>query len=131
MLKHAANLWGDVLEDTAEVLHSLAGTSFWVRGHFPLIFIEEKFFEKVKEHFGVILRILLFKSKHLRPPLRRQKMSIAAIEKRRFYILRVLKDCVKKGENFKIMWSWTYRPGGPGADISPKSSLSIYPRTIF
>jgi len=34
-------------------------------------------------------------------------MSIAAIEKRRFYILRVLKDYVKKGENFKIMWSWT------------------------
>src|SRR6218665_1611838 len=62
-LKHAANLRGHVLEDTAEVLHSLARTSFGGRGISSLIFVEKNLFEKVieKEHFGVILQILLVK----------------------------------------------------------------------
>src|SRR6218665_2175935 len=69
LLKPAANLWGHVLEDTAEVLHSLAGTSFGVRGHFRPNFYQGEIFEKVieKEHFWVILRILLVKPKHLPP----------------------------------------------------------------
>src|SRR6218665_2428029 len=71
-LKHAANLRGHVLEDTAEVLHSLARTSFGGRGFPPLFFVEKNFFEKVieKELFGVILRILLHvvKPKLLPPP---------------------------------------------------------------
>src|SRR6218665_1791638 len=68
-LKHAANLRGHVLEDTAEVLHSLTRTSFGGRDISPLIFVEKNCFEKVieKEHFGVILRILLVKPKHLPP----------------------------------------------------------------
>src|SRR6218665_2719201 len=81
----------------------LQGRHLGSGGISPLSFIEENFLEKViqKEHFGVILRILLVKQKHLSPPLRRQKMSIAAIEKRRFYILRVLKHYVKKVEILK------------------------------
>jgi len=43
LLKHAANLRGHVLEDTAEVLHSLARTSFGGRGTSPLIFVEKNF----------------------------------------------------------------------------------------
>jgi len=35
LLKDAANVWDHVLEDTAEFLHSLAGTSFGGRGAFP------------------------------------------------------------------------------------------------
>jgi len=46
LLKHAANLRGHVLEDTAEVLHSLARTSFGGRGISPIIFVEKNFFEK-------------------------------------------------------------------------------------
>src|SRR6218665_3424943 len=58
LLKHAANLRGHVLEDTAEVLHSLARTSFGGRGISPLIFVEKNFLKVIeKEHFGVILRI--------------------------------------------------------------------------
>src|SRR6218665_2469434 len=69
-LKHAANLRGHVLEDTAEVLHSLARASFGGKGICLLIFVEKNFFEKIieKEHFGVILRILLVKPKHLPLP---------------------------------------------------------------
>src|SRR6218665_1674200 len=54
-LKHAANLRGHVLEDTAEVLRSLARTSFGGRGISPQIFVKKNFFEKViqTEHFGV------------------------------------------------------------------------------
>src|SRR6218665_909862 len=68
LLKHAANLRGHLLEDTAEVLHSLSRTSFG-GGAFTPNFCREEFFEKVieKEHFGVILRILLVKPKHLPP----------------------------------------------------------------
>src|SRR6218665_2909170 len=105
-LKHAANLRGHVLEDTADVLHSLARTSFEGRGISSLIFVEKNLFEKVieKQQFGVTLRILLVK-----PPSKR-KISIAVIEKRRFYMIFrcfAMEDHVKKGENFKFSWSWT------------------------
>src|SRR6218665_1661671 len=44
-LKQDANLRGHVLEDTAEVLHSLARTSFGA-GAFPPNFCQEEFFLK-------------------------------------------------------------------------------------
>src|SRR6218665_1044900 len=78
-LKHAANLRGHVLEDTAKVLHSLARTSFGGRGISSLIFVEKHLFEKVieKEHFGVILRIFLVK-----PPLEDKNVSSSNREKK-------------------------------------------------
>src|SRR6218665_3939077 len=62
-----------------------------------------------KGAFWVILRILLVKRKHL-PPLPKTKKSIAVIVKRRFYMIFrcfAMEDYVKKGENFKFVWSWT------------------------
>src|SRR6218665_2742820 len=81
-LKHAANLRGHVLEDTAEVLHSLARTSFGGR-HSSLIFVEKNLFEKVieKEHFVVILQILLVK-----PPSKTKNVYSSNREKR-FYMI--------------------------------------------
>src|SRR6218665_1697122 len=77
-------------------------------GAFTPNFCREDFLEKVieKEHFGVILWILLVKP----PSPRRQKMSIAVIVKRRFYMITrwfAMEDYVRKGVNFKFVWSWT------------------------
>src|SRR6218665_795452 len=82
LLKHAANLRGHVLEDTAEVFHSLARTSFGGRGISPIIFVEKNFFKAIeKEHFGGILQILLVKPKHL-PPSRRKNFYSSNREKK-------------------------------------------------
>src|SRR6218665_2105797 len=110
LLKHAANLRGHVLEDTAEVLHSLARTSFGGRGTSPLIFVEKNFLKSNRKRafwgdfadIAGLTETLTTSSK--------KKMSIAVIVKRRFYMIFrcfAMEDYEKKGENFKFMWSWT------------------------
>src|SRR6218665_2723657 len=99
----------------------------WGQGHLPLIFVEKNFFEKVieKEHFGVILRILLAKPKHLPPHPTKTKMSIAVIVKRRFYMIFrcfAMEDYVKKAYILNFCGHGRREPGGHGTDISPKRS---------
>src|SRR6218665_3189337 len=126
LLKHAANLRGHVLEDTAEVLHSLARTPFGGRGTSPLIFVEN--FLKVieKEHFGVILRILLVKPKH--HTLEEKNVYSSNREKKILHDFPVFCNggLCKKGENFKFSWAWTYRAEGPlGQTFLQKFTLHL------
>src|SRR6218665_981027 len=74
LLKHAANLRGHVLEDTAEVLHSLARTSFGGRGISPIIFVEKKSNRK-RAFWGDFADIAIVKPKHLPPPRRKNVYS--------------------------------------------------------
>src|SRR6218665_3486507 len=82
------------------------------QGHLPLIFVEKNFFEKVieKEHFRVILRVLLVKPKHL-PPTKTKNVYSSNREKKILHDFPVFCN-VKKGVNFKFLWSWTYRAEG-------------------
>src|SRR6218665_3802934 len=76
-------------------------------GAFPPQFLSRR---KVieKEHFGVILRILLVKPKHLPPP-RRKNVYSSNHEKKILHDFPVFCNggLCEKGENFKFMWSWT------------------------
>src|SRR6218665_3228225 len=98
------------------------------QGHLPLIFVEKNFFEKVieKEHFGVILRILLVKPKHL-PPTKTKNVFSSNREKKILHDFPVFCN-VKKGVNFKFLWSWTYRAeGGPGQTFLQKVHFPFTP----
>src|SRR6218665_2556309 len=105
----------------------------WEQGHLLLIFLEKNFFEKVieKEHFGVILRIV--KPKHLPPPTTKNVYS-SNCEKKILHDFPVFCSggLCEKGEILKIFGHGRIDSrGSPGADISSKSSLSIYRRKIF
>src|SRR6218665_3837700 len=129
LLKHAANLRGHVLEDTAEVLHSLASTSFGGRGISPIILSRRIFLKSNrKEHFGVILRILLDKPKHLPPPRRKNVYSNNREKKILHDFLVFCNGGLCENRNLNLCGHGRREPRGPWGRHSSKSSLSIYPR---
>src|SRR6218665_3534288 len=106
----------------------------WGQGHLPLIFVEKNFFEKVieKEHFLMILRILLIKPKHLPPPEDKNVYS-SNREKKILHDFTVfaMEDHVKKVKILNFFGHGRRESRGPwGRHFSKKFTFHL-PQKIF
>src|SRR6218665_2249342 len=104
-------------------------------GAFPPEFFSRRIFLKSnrkRAFWGDFADIAIVKPKHL-PPLE-EKMSIAVIVKRRFYMIFrcfAMEDYVKKGENFKFCGHGRREPRAPGANIPPKVHFPFSPENFL